>query len=338
MEKLKFAIVGCGHIGKRHLKVIQAEENAELVAVCDINETILNSLRNEISDLSLFDNFEDLLEKSDAQVVCICTPHGLHSKMSVQTARAKKHILVEKPMALNAIESRKMIEEAKINGVRLFVVKQNRYNTPIYLTNDALKKDKLGRIFMVQCNVMWNRNQEYYNQSTWRGQKASEGGALYTQVSHFLDLLVWWFGEIEEAKTLLETLNHDIEIEDCGVSSLKFQNGALGSLAWTNCVYNSNYEGSITILGEKGSIKIGGQYLNEIEFWDVNSYPLPVDMEFKDKPNSYGSYQGSSSNHDKLVHDLILQLINDRKGVVEGEEGLKSIEAIEKIYRHTKMQ
>tara|TARA_B100000929_G_scaffold288640_1_gene277520 strand:- start:276 stop:1292 length:1017 start_codon:yes stop_codon:yes gene_type:complete len=338
MNKLKFAIVGCGHIGMRHLKIIQAEKNAELVAVCDNDHNILEILSQNYPDLDLYENFSEMLLKSGADVICICTPHGFHSKMSVEAVKAKKHVLVEKPMALDSAQSREMIKEAEKNGVRLFVVKQNRYNKPINLTNEALKKQKLGRIFIVQCNVMWNRNQDYYNQSSWRGKKSTEGGALFTQVSHFLDLLVWWFGEIEEAKTLVETLNHNIEIEDCGVSSLKFANGALGSLVWTNCVYNSNYEGSITILGEKGSIKIGGQYLNEIEFWDVNSYPLPIDTEFEDRPNSYGSYQGSSSNHDKLMHDLILQVVNDRKGVVEGEEGLKSIKAIEKIYRNTKMQ
>ena len=155
---------------------------------------------------------------------------------------------------------------------------------------------------------------------------------MQTQVSHFLDLLVWWFGEIEHAKTISDTLNHDIEIEDCGVSALRFKTGVIGSLLWTTCVYNVNYEGSITIIGEKGTIKIGGKYLNKIEFWDVMSYPMPNEMEFDDTPNQYGTYQGSSSNHDKLIHNLIEQIIESRKGVVEGNEGLKTIQAIEKIY------
>jgi len=337
MSKLKFAIVGCGHIGKRHLKVINNDENAQLVAVCDVDGEVLKSLAEEHPGLNSFENFENMLQEADADVVCICTPHGLHSEMSIKAARAKKHILVEKPMALNSAESEKMIREAEANGVRLFVVKQNRYNQPILHTSKALKDKRLGKIFMVQCNVMWNRNDDYYKQSSWRGNKITEGGALHTQVSHFLDLLIWWFGDLQQAKTIVDTLNHEIEIEDCGVSALKFESGVIGSLLWTTCVYNSNYEGSITIIGEKGTIKIGGKYLNEIEFWDVQSYPLPQEFEEIDLPNDYGTYQGSSSNHDKLINELIYEIIQDRKGVVEGEEGLKSIKAIEKIYKSTKM-
>jgi predicted dehydrogenase len=200
------------------------------------------------------------------------------------------------------------------------------------LTDKALREQKLGKIFMVQCNVLWNRHQGYYDQSKWRGKIHLEGGALQTQVSHFLDLMVWWFGSITNASTIMDTLNHNIEIEDCGVSVLKFDSGVIGSLNWTTCVYNVNYEGSITIIGEKGTIKIGGKYLNEIQFWDVQSYPLPEDEEFDDKPNLYGTYQGSSSNHDKLIHELIDQIIENRRGVVEGDEGIKSISAIETIY------
>jgi predicted dehydrogenase len=198
----------------------------------------------------------------------------------------------------------------------------------------AIDDNKLGKIFMVQCNVMWNRNQEYYNESDWRGKKNLEGGALHTQVSHFIDLLVWWFGDIINAKTIMDTMNHKIEIEDCGVSALKFNTGVIGSLLWTTCVYNNNFEGSITIIGEKGTIKIGGKYLNKIEFWDVMSYPLPENIDFEDKPNNYGKYQGTSSNHDKLISHLVNQFIENRKGVVEGDEAIKTIQAIDLIYKN----
>jgi len=332
-QNLKFAIVGCGHIGQRHIKVINAEANAQLIAVCDINQEILKKLQEEYSNLEVYTNYQKMLENADFDIVCVCTPHGLHAQMSIDAAKAKKHILVEKPMALNCEESEEMIQIAKDNNVRLFVVKQNRYNTPIMLTNKALEEKRLGKIFMVQCNVMWNRHDQYYQQSSWRGKRNTEGGALHTQVSHFIDLLIWWFGNLKQAKTIAETLNHQIEIEDCGVSALKFDSGVIGSLFWTTCVYNYNYEGSITIIGEKGTIKIGGKYLNEIEFWDVQSYPLSTDIEFEDKPNNYGSYQGSSSNHDKLINELIYEIIQERSGVVEGAEGLKTIQAIEKIYK-----
>ncbi|MGB6152092.1 MAG: Gfo/Idh/MocA family oxidoreductase [Pricia sp.] len=336
MEKdtLKFAVVGCGHIGKRHVSVISAEADAQLVAVCDTDSEKLGIEAVTASGAKTYTDFQQMLAEADFDVICICTPHGLHANMSIAAAKAGKHILVEKPMGLSVSESEEMIRVAEEEGVRLFVVKQNRYNTPIKLTQKALNENRLGKIFMVQCNVMWNRNQAYYRQSPWRGKKDSEGGALHTQVSHFLDLMVWWFGEIKESKTIMDTLNHDIEIEDAGVSALRFESGVIGSLFWTTCVYNGNYEGSITIIGEKGTIKIGGKYLNEIEFWDVQSYPLPADQEFDDKPNEYGTYQGSSSNHDQLIHSLISQIIEDRRGVVEGEEGMKTIKAIEKIYQN----
>ena len=333
MEEVKFAVVGCGHIGKRHVAVIDAEPEANLVAICDVDQAKLEVLQKQYPGVACYTNYEQMLAETGVQVVCICTPHGLHALMSIQAAYAKKHILVEKPMALTTLESEKMISAARENGVKLFVVKQNRYNTPILLTTQALEEQRLGKVFMVQCNVMWNRHQAYYEQSSWRGKKHLEGGALQTQVSHFLDLLVWWFGSIREAKTIMDTLNHAIEIEDCGVSALRFESGVIGSLFWTTCVYNVNYEGSITIIGEKGTIKIGGKYLNEIEFWDVQSFPMPTQLEFDDRPNEYGSYQGSSSNHDKLIHSLVDQIIHSRKGVVEGEEGIKSIQAIETIYQ-----
>ncbi len=331
---LRFGVVGCGHIGKRHLAVIHAEPHASLVAICDTDPKKVAQFTDQYPSIRGYDNYEQMLEEADIDIVSICTPHGWHATMSIAAARAQKHILVEKPMALSSRESREMIEAAQQQGVKLYVVKQNRYNVPIRLTKKALDEQRLGKIFMVQCNVMWNRHQAYYEQSSWRGKKQLEGGALQTQVSHFLDLLVWWFGTIKEAKTIMDTLNHDIEIEDCGVSALRFENGTIGSLLWTTCVYNVNYEGSITIIGEKGTIKIGGKYLNQIEFWDVQSYPMPTEEDFADQPNEYGQYQGSSSNHDKLIHNLIDQIIDRRQGMVEGEEGMKTIEAIETIYAH----
>ena len=159
-----------------------------------------------------------------------------------------------------------------------------------------------------------------------------EGGALYTQASHFIDLLVWWFGDVIKAKTFLETKNHHIEIEDCGTSVLEFESGVMGTINWTTCVYNKNYEGSITIIGEYGTIKIGGQYLNKIEYWDVRAYPLPDGIEFSDKPNAYGKYQGTSSNHDKVIADVIRNLTNQKHSIVFGDEGIRTIKAIELMY------
>jgi len=334
MKKIKFAVVGCGSIGKRHIAVLDAEPNAELVAICDIDEKKCIELSKLYGNIIYYTDFNQMLENCDIEIVNIATPHGLHSSMCIAAANSKINILVEKPMALKSVDCKLMIEAAEKNNVKLFVVKQNRYNTPIALTKNAIESGKLGKIFMTQCNVMWNRHQEYYNESDWRGQLKLEGGALHTQVSHFIDLLIWWFGDIIQAKTIIDTLNHKIEIEDCGVSALKFNSGVIGSLLWTTCVYNKNFEGSITILGEKGTIKIGGKYLNKIEHWDVQSYPLPDDIDFEDTPNNYGKYQGTSSNHDKLIHDLVDLFAQNRKGIVEGTEAIKTVEAIELIYKN----
>jgi len=329
---MKFAIVGIGHIGKRHVAVLDAEPNAEIVAICDVVGEKAKEQSELYNNIPYYTDYEEMLEKSGCEIVSIATPHGLHADMAVLAAKHKKHILVEKPMALSVDDSNRMIETAKEEGVKLYVIKQNRFNVPIKLTTEALDEKRLGKIYMVQCNVMWNRHAGYYNDSDWKGKLDLEGGALHTQASHFLDLMIWWFGELNNAKTIRGTLHHNIEFEDCGVSALQFESGVIGSLLWSTAVYNKNYEGSITILGEKGTIKIGGKYLNKIEFWDVQSYPLPDDIEFSDKPNSYGKYKGSSSNHDKLIHELMENFAESRKGIVEGEEGVLTIKAIEEIY------
>lgn len=333
MKKFKFAVIGLGNIGARHLAVLEAEPLAQIVALCDIELGKCQKFSALYGGVTYFTDYTELLQETEADIVNICTPHGLHAPTAIAAANAGKHVLVEKPMALTTHEAEAMIAAAHQNGVRLMVVKQNRYNVPIALTKEALDAGKLGRIFMAQCNVLWNRHEGYYRESNWRGQKALEGGALYTQVSHFIDLMIWWFGDVVSAKAEIATKNHDIEIEDCGIAQLQFASGVMGALVWTTCVYNKNYEGSITIIGEKGIIKIGGQYLNKIEYWDVYAYPLPEGVQFVDKPNVYAKYQGTTSNHDKVIHDVARALLRERHNVVEGDEGLKTIKAIEMIYR-----
>jgi UDP-N-acetyl-2-amino-2-deoxyglucuronate dehydrogenase len=328
----KFGVIGCGNIGKRHIAVLDAEPNAHISAICDVDEEKCKALSTLYGNIPYYTDYKELLTKADVDFITIATPHGLHAEMTIAAAKHGLHILVEKPMALSVDDCNAMIKAANDHKVKLYVVKQNRYNIPVKITREALNLGKLGKVFMVQCNVMWNRHQEYYNESDWRGSLQLEGGALHTQVSHFIDLMIWMFGDIVESKTLIDTLNHSIEIEDCGVSSLRFSSGVLGSLLWTTCVYNKNYEGSITILAEKGTIKIGGKYLNKIEYWDVEDFPLPDGDIFVDQPNNYGKYHGSSSNHDKLIHEIVENFTIQMDGAVEGPEALKTIEAISNIY------
>jgi len=335
-ENIQFAIVGCGSIGKRHIAVLDANERANLVAICDTDTEALEDQLNKYPYLQGFDNYEAMLAAGGFDVVAVVTPHAMHCAMSMQALRAGYHTLVEKPMALNSEDCQAMNACAKETGKHLWVVKQNRHNVPIRLAKDAMDRGLLGKLFMVKCDILWNRYQGYYDDSPWRGQIDTEGGALFTQASHFIDLLIWWCGNVVESKAHIETQNHNIDTEDSGIAYMKFQSGALGSLVWTTCVYSKNYEGSITIIGEKGTIKIGGKYLNKIEYWDVEGAPLSDDIDFNDKPNSYGKYQGTSSNHPHVYEALIDYLQTGRNETVDGYEGIKSIEAIEAIYSNAR--
>ena len=332
-SKIKFAIVGCGSIGARHVAVLDAEENAELVAICDIDQEKCEKLSELYYGIPYFTDYEEMLNNIDADIINVVTPHALHSPMSIQAMEKGFNVLVEKPMALSTKDCDEMIQIAKKNNVKLWVVKQNRYNVPVTLAKNAIDKGMLGKIFMIKCDILWNRYQGYYDDSPWRGNKKEEGGALYTQASHFMDLLIWWCGDVTSVKSHMETQNHKIETEDSGAAILKFESGTIGSLVWTTCVYNKNYEGSITIVGETGTIKIGGKYLNKIEYWDVLGHPLDENIEYSDKPNNYGKYQGTSSNHDKVIKAIIAHLRKESSLTVEGFEGKKTIEAIEKIYK-----
>jgi UDP-N-acetyl-2-amino-2-deoxyglucuronate dehydrogenase len=332
MTPVKFAVVGCGSIGRRHVSVLRQNPDASVVAVCDSHAGRLQAQVDGHPATRAFADYETMLREVEADVIDICTPHALHAPMAMQAARAGRHVLVEKPMALTVRDAQQMIDTANSHGVQLMVVKQNRYNVPVRLAKEALDGGWLGPVHMVLCNVLWNRHAPYYTDSDWRGQRDKEGGALFTQVSHFLDLLIWWFGGVERAQAVVDTRKHAISVEDCGAASVQFASGVVGSVTWTTCVYGQNLEGSITIIGDKGTIKIGGQYLNTIEHWDVEGHPLPPDVVFNDRPNEYGKYQGTSSNHAEVFADVIAHLQRGGGAIVDGDEGIRSIEAIVSIY------
>jgi len=336
MNKIRIAIVGIGNIGKRHIAVIDADPNTVLSGICDINEDKCQTQSDLYNGIPIYTDFNKMFDEVEADVISICSPHYLHKSMTLAAIEKGFNVLVEKPMALKVEDAQEMIDAANKKGVKLYVVKQNRFNVPVKLVKEVIDEGRLGKVYMVQCNVLWNRNTEYYTESDWRGNKTKEGGALFTQVSHFIDLMIWLFGSVIEAKANIETLKHDIEVEDSGVATLKFDSDVLGSVLWTTCVYNKNHEGSITIIGEKGTIKIGGQYLNKIDFWDVESFPLPNNINFVDLPNNYGKYQGTSSNHDKVIKELVKDMNNQSGNTVLGDEGIKSIEAIQMIYDNAK--
>ena len=247
---IKFALVGCGNIGRRHIAVLDVEPDAELVAICDQDIERARSASQLYGGIPFYDDYEAMLEETKADIIDIATPHRLHAPMAIKAAEKKFHVLVEKPMALSVRDCLSMNEAAYKNEIKLWVVKQNRFNVPVRLAKEAIETGRLGKVFLVKCDVLWNRYEGYYSESPWRGLKEEEGGALFTQASHFVDLLVWWFGDIEQVSGFMETQNHQIEIEDSGIATMKFESGTMGSMVWTTCVYNKNYEGSITIIGE----------------------------------------------------------------------------------------
>lgn len=332
MDTVRFGVIGCGSIGQRHLALVHDHPSAALGAICDIDEEKCREYSAKYGGVSWFTDYKDLLKEKEIQAVIICTPHFLHAPMAIKAAKRGKHILVEKPMALRKKDCSKMIEAAETHDVKLMVVKQNRFNEAVQMARRAIDMNALGKIFMVQCNVIWNRGQEYYDHSDWRGLEKTEGGALFTQASHFIDLLVSWLGNLTDASTLIDTLNHEIEIEDCGSAVLRFESGTIGSLLWTTCAFNKNFEGSITLIGEKGTIRIGGQYLDRIDAWELPGFDLPADKTFNEQPNIYPGYQGTSSNHDKVL-DLFISELKEGKLQPGDDSAMQAVEAIEFIYK-----
>jgi predicted dehydrogenase len=329
---LKFSIIGCGRIAERHAEHIH--RLGELVGVCDIVEARARQLAARY-EVTAFDNIEALLNHSreaKVDVVAICTPNGLHAEHAIKALRAGFHVVCEKPMALTVADCRRMISAADTAGRKLFVVKQNRFNPPVAAVKKLIEENRLGRIFSIQLNCFWNRDASYY-QDSWRGTADLDGGTLFTQFSHYIDLVYWLLGELEEMQGYVGNFNHKdcIAFEDTGVIAARFRNGTIGTIHYTVNSHRRNMEGSLTIFGEKGTVKIGGEYLNELEYQDIAGYVIG-DLPPGNPPNRYGHYQGSMSNHDKVYLNVI-EAINGREDIAtNGLDGLKTVEIIQKIY------
>jgi UDP-N-acetyl-2-amino-2-deoxyglucuronate dehydrogenase len=285
-------------------------------------------------DAGIYTSVDEMLAaEKNLDVVAVCTPNGLHAEHSIKALKAGINVLCEKPMALSIKECGEMIKTAEKVNKRLFVVKQNRFNPPVQAVKKLLDEEKLGKIFSVQLNCFWNRDATYYHNS-WKGTKKLDGGTLFTQFSHFIDLLYWMIGDVRQAKAFTGNYAHEgiIEFEDTGVVILEFDNGVIGTVNYTVNSYKKNMEGSITIFGEKGTIKIGGQYLNVLEYQSIDGIEIK-DLPAGNKPNDYGHYQGSMSNHDKVYENLVQVLKNNAPISANSFEGFKTVEIIEKIYR-----
>jgi predicted dehydrogenase len=335
---VKFSIIGCGRIAQRHAEHIH--KLGKLISVCDVIEERANELAGKYGADS-YTAVEQLLERSqEADVVAVCTPNGLHAEHSIRALEQGFHVLCEKPMALTVRDCSRMIKAAEKAGRQLFIIKQNRFNPPVAAVKKLIDEGRLGRIYNVQLNCFWHRDEAYYKNS-WKGTKDLDGGTLFTQFSHFIDLLYWMVGDIKEVQGYINNYAHEgIEFEDTGVISAKFYNGAIGTINYTVNSYNKNMEGSLTLFGEKGTVKIGGQYLNELEYQDIQGYKIE-NLPAGNPPNNYGFYQGSMSNHDK-VYQHVIEAIRGRDPAetgganANGFEGLKTVEIIDKIYSTVK--
>ena len=334
----KFAIVGCGHIGKRHAKHIGNHPQAQLIGAYDLLGDKSQSLVTEYGG-NAFASFDELL-KSEIDMVNICTPNGSHHTLSVDALNAGKNVLVEKPMSIKKSHCERMIKAALDNGKNLFVVKQNRFNPPVQAVKKILQNNALGKIFSVVVNGYWNRNEQYYKQSDWRGTLEMDGGTLFTQFSHFIDILYYLFGDIEVVSGATVNANHQglIEFEDTGhfVFRLK-ESEAIGSLNYTTTAFEKNLEGSISIFAENGTIKIGGQYLNTIEYQATKGFYIE-ELPVINTANDYGFYAGSMSNHDKVIDNVIQSLNGREKIMTNAYDGLKVVEIIEAFYAASKLQ
>jgi predicted dehydrogenase len=331
MGKINFAIIGCGRIAQRHAEHIN--NNGNLVAVCDI-ATAKADLLAEKYNAKAFYSIEEMLNSDNLNidVVAVCSPNGLHAIHSIKSLRSGYHVICEKPMATNASDCGDMIQEAEKANKRLFAIKQNRFNPPVAAVKQIIDEGKLGQIYSVQLSCFWNRNEDYYKDS-WKGTQDMDGGTLFTQFSHFVDLLYWMIGDVRNAYALTGNFAHKsiIDFEDTGVVALEFNNGALGTINYTVNSYGKNMEGSLTIFGEKGTVKIGGQYLNELEYQNIEGFMIE-NLPRGNTANNYGAYQGSMSNHDKIYENLVDVLTNDGVITTNAFEGLKTVEIIQKIY------
>jgi len=329
----RFALVGCGNISGRHAENIIRV--GSLSAVCDVVPQKADDLAAKYNGKAYYSIDELLKNEKNTDVIVVCTPNGLHAEHTIKSLNEDKHVLCEKPMCLSTKEGCEMVHVAEARKKKIFVVKQNRYNEPVQHTKKLLEENKLGKIFSFQINCFWNRPQRYYL-NTWRGTKDLDGGILYTQFSHFIDLLHWLLGDVDEVKGYKHSYGNrsHFEIEDTGVVILRMRSGAIGSLNYTINTPSKNLEGSFSIFGEKGSVKIGGQYLNTLEWFDVEGHSKPV-ISVSPSANDYGFYQGSMSNHHKVYDDLILSL-DGNGSLLEARDAMATIEIIEKIYAATK--
>lgn len=339
MKEIRFAVVGCGHIGKRHATLIHKGEGSKLVAVADINPDLASTVKEEF-DVPFYSSLEELLEnESDFDVINVCTPNGLHAEQSLAALEKGFHVVCEKPMALNSADCREMISLAKQVDKKIFCVMQNRYSPPSAWLKGLIDEGRFGEIYKIQIGCYWNRDTRYYKKGHWHGTKDLDGGTLFTQFSHFVDLMYWLFGDVSDVHSRISNFNHQsmIEFEDTGVFSFRLQSGGIGSFNYSTSVWDKNMESSIIIVGEKGSVKVCGQYMDKVEYCHIENYDMP-ELPPSNPPNDYGAYKGSAANHIYIIQNVVQTLNGKAEVDIKPEEGLIVVDLIERVYESAKVK
>jgi len=337
-DKVRYAVIGCGHIGKRHLEMIARNSESEVMAIVDVKPK--QELNINVYDVPFFSSIDELLADpvlSRVDVVSIATPNGFHAEQALKVLDARKHVVIEKPIALTKADAEKVIFKALHVHKHVFAVMQNRYSPPSIWIKNLIDSGVLGQLFIVQLNCYWNRDERYYLKDSWHGKKALDGGTLFTQFSHFIDIMYWLFGDIENIKGQFRDFSHKelTEFEDSGFVSFDFVNGGMGSLNYSTSVWNQNMESSMTIIAENGSVKIGGQYMNEVEYCHIKNYTMP-ELAPTNPGNDYGAYKGSAQNHHYVIENVADVLKGKSAITTNALEGLKVVEIIERIYSSSK--
>lgn len=327
---IKIGLIGCGRISKNHFEAIAQQEDAKCIMCCDVIEERARGASIKYNIPVWTTDYMDLLAHPEIDLISICTPSGLHPEHGIMAARAGKHVLTEKPMACRLEEADQLIKACEEEGVKLFVVLQNRLNPSIQLVRRAFEEGRFGQIYMITSNVFWTRPQDYYNMASWRGTRELDGGAFMNQASHYVDMVQWFGGPIEEVKSITATLARSIEAEDTGAAIIRFQNGAIGSINVTMLTYPKNLEGSITILGEKGTVKIGGTSMNKIDHWefaDKKDYDEEVEQSNTNPTSVYGF------GHAGYYRNVLNTIQGTNQAISDGTEGRKSLDLLERIYK-----
>ncbi|TMI63608.1 MAG: Gfo/Idh/MocA family oxidoreductase [Bacteroidetes bacterium] len=329
MQKLQFAIIGCGKIAIRHAE--QAAKHGSIAGVCDIINERADELASKFNTQAYY-SIEDLFtDVKNIDITAICTPNGLHTEHSIMALNAKSNVLCEKPMSISGHSAIEMMQAADTNNKKLFVVKSTRYNPALAELKKIIIENKLGKLFSFQLNCFWNRPKTYYND--WRGTLKLDGGTLYTQFSHYIDAMLWLFGDVKSINGFRKNMYHKdvIEFEDTGSASLEMENGMIGGLNWSVNTFEKNMEVSLTLIGEKGSVRIAGSYMNKIEYQHCDATELK--NIFDGAANDYGFYKGSMSNHDKVYENMLIAMNDNTHPFSNAVDGLKTVELIERIYQ-----